>query len=335
MLNNIKFWYHWGMAQKMQQIYKDLEQKIVNCASIGTNIIILTTPDTGASHLSKLVVSNNPKIVKYIDKDHEELSNYNLLNLNFYSDPNAISIANKYFKTAKQSQKFALLINNPSFIDTNQFHKSFVAGHIYDTSYLGVRTKDDTYLMISELNPSLTKDLKEKIYELSGGIARLIKFFSLNTEKLSWTLDNLMADKPLLIALRASVEIIQNVKKEELQKFGYVENNKIVSVVLDHYFKLNPIILKADISINKDLTFSENGVKSDQKLTKIESDVLNLLIHDEVVKREQISDLKWGEGSYDKYSDQAINKTVERINKKIKFHKVVSVPKVGYKLILK
>lgn len=335
MLNNIKFWYHWGMAQKMQQIYKDLEQKIVTCASSGTNIVILTTPDTGASHLSKLVASNNPEIVKYIYKDNEELFGFNLLNLNFYSDPNAISIANNYFKTAKQNQKFALLINNPSFIDTDVFHKSFVAGHIYDTYYLGVRTKNDTHLMTSELNQNLTPDLKEKVYELSGGIARLVKFFSLNTEKLNWTLDNLVCDKPLLIALRASVEIIKDVRKEELQKLGYVENNKIVSAILDHYFKLNPINLKADVNVNKDLSFSENGLKSIQKLTKIEGDVLNLLITDEVVKREQISDLKWGEGSYDKYSDQAINKTIERINKKIKAHKVISVPKVGYKLILK
>jgi hypothetical protein len=317
---------------KLPSIYQDLESKIISCADSGTNIIILTTPDTGGTHLTKLIAFNNSKSVKYIDSENQELSAYNLLNLNFYREPKAISVADSYFKKANNSQKIALVINNPTFIESEQFHKSFVAGHIYDTYYLGVRTKEDTNLMISELDPNLCSESMEKIYELSGGIARLIKFFSLNIEKVDWTLDELVQDKPLLIALKASVEIVQNLNNEDLIKMGYIDERGLKSEVLKYYLKIHPSKPKINILINQDLTFSEDNFNSDDRFTKIENGVLQKLLSLGVVKREEISDLKWGEGSYDKYSDQAINKTIERINKKLKKYRIISIPKLGYKI---
>lgn len=317
---------------KLPSIYRDLESKIISCADSGTNIIILTTPDTGGTHLTELIVSNNSKKIKYIDSKDQDLSSYNLLNLNFYREPKAISVADSYFKKANNSQKIALVINNPAFIESEQFHKSFVAGHVYDTYYLGTRSNEDSYLMSEEIKKDLSDEEKEKIFKLSGGIARLIKFFSLNIEKADRTLDGLIQDKPLLIALKASIEIVQNSSNEDLIRLGYIDEGHLKSDVLKYYFKINPSKPKINILINQDLTFSEDNFNSDSRFTKIENEVLQKLLNQGIVKREEISDLKWGEGSYDKYSDQAINKTIERINKKLKKYRIISIPKLGYKI---
>ena len=86
------------------------------------------------------------------------------------------------------------------------------------------------------------------------------------------------------------------------------------------------------IVINKDLTFIEEGEARETPLIKAERDILEHLLSEGVVTREKVADFKWGDGSYDNFSDQAINKTIQRLNKKLIKHRITAIPKVGYKL---
>jgi len=45
-----------------------------------------------------------------------------------------------------------------------------------------------------------------------------------------------------------------------------------------------------------------------------------------------VSDIKWGIGKYDEFSDQAINKQMRRLSQKFSKFTIVTIPKVGFEI---
>ncbi len=319
-----------------QESFLEFERAMLATMGKPVSILILSVPGLGYSHFSeKFVEKYRDKGVKHIRVADETLANFNILDLDFDIRDDALKISDEYFRIATKTQKFAVIINDPSFINSEEYLASKTSSRLYNTFLFKVRNYEDTENFAKEVNSDLTKDQLKVIYEMSGGIGRIIKYLSINPDKLELSLDELILDKRLYSILESTVFTIARCDDDILEAIGILQNGKYVSSYLTTYYKKNPVAKKFSIVTRPDLSFKENGEEANTRLTQTEKDILDLLIQGTVVTREKVADVKWGEGSYDEYSDQAINKTMQRLGNKLKEHQLIPIPKVGYKLTLK
>jgi len=190
----------------------------------------------------------------------------------------------------------------------------------------------ETKLFARSLDSSITTKSIQKLYKLSGGIGRLLKYLILNSVSLTVKLEDLINSENFSSVLESTVSVVAKCREDDLEKIGIMKQGLFQSEIVETYFKMNPKEKRLSIVIEKDLTFSEDGRSLVHKLTKTEKQVLAELISESMISREKIADFKWGEGSYDEYSDQAINKTMQRLANKLREHVIIPIPKVGYKI---
>lgn len=169
-------------------------------------------------------------------------------------------------------------------------------------------------MIIEDLGIKMADKDKQEIFEKSQGIAKLVKFLAVNRQRYK------EEDKePVLAPIE---EAARGCPNDLLIRFG-----------LNREGVLSGTDSGLGISINFDLSFEEEGVKSDEKLSRIERDILIFMTaNGGEIAREKVADFKWGEGKYDEFSDQAINKTMRRLSGKLSLHQIETIPKVGYKL---
>jgi DNA-binding response OmpR family regulator len=119
-----------------------------------------------------------------------------------------------------------------------------------------------------------------------------------------------------------------------LEKLNIKINNKYRSNLVKRLVKDYKADHQAEIhlTLNKDLTFNEDEETAENRLTETEYNILKHLLNNILITREEIAQLKWGTESADKYSYWAINKTISRINNKLKIYKITAIPKVGYQI---
>src|SRR3989344_1336354 len=121
-----------------------------------------------------------------------------------------------------------------------------------------------------------------------------------------------------------------------LKEINLKDSQVFKSELLKRYFELHPSRSLLDIKVNVDLSYSENGELSKARFIKVEKLIIEEALRSEgVVTKEKVADFKWGKGSYDEYSDQAIGKTVQRLNKKLLAYELLPIRNVGYKLVKK
>ena len=316
-----------------QDSYKNLESELLKDIKLGSNSVLLSVPGLGISYFLKKFVERNKGLgISYISQSGEKLSKFNILDLDFDKSESALITSDEYFKKADLNQKLAVVVNTPSILYTPTYGSSLTSGHVYSIYYFKVRNVKDTALFAREINNSLSDTDVDKIYDLSGGIGILIKYFAINKEKISLGLEIMLEDPSLTKVISQTIKVISDMSDSDLSQLGLKSSDKYTSKVLDTYFKTHPLNLKPQILINKDFSFEENGELSYEKLTKIEKEVLDYTLQNQIIEREKISEFKWGEGKYDKFSDQAINKTIQRINAKLQNYRLVSISKLGYKL---
>lgn len=317
-----------------QALYKGFEKELLSNISLKSNSLILTIPGLGITFfIKKFLEKHSFGGVKYIDTSEDDLSNFNILDLNFDKDENALGIADSYFRKANLDQKFALVVNKPSVIETQKFKSTFLSSHIYSTYYFRARNPKDTQTFALEINKSLKREEIAKIYELSGGIGRFIKFLAISKDALTNDTKDFLENKAFGGILMSTAKAISDCSGEILENLGIKEKGRFKSLILAKYFELNPPSLRIDIELNPDLSFSEDGRISIHRLTKIEKQILqNLLDEGPVISKEKIAEIKWGGGSYDQYSDQAIGKTMQRLNDKLSRYKLEAIPRMGYKI---
>lgn len=287
--------------------------------------ILVSVPGMGASYFCKRLVENDPSI-RYINIEGRELAKFNILDFDFDRDGEAGRKVDDYFKKAMPDQKFLVIVNRPDLIESGKLDEYFFARRVYKQFWFRSNDLEMTRLMVSEFVSSPDEGLVKRIFDLSGGLRRIIKYFAVNKNLVDLDLQELSKREDLQRLLIPSVLVINKVSGELLNKLG-LKINELMKEMVKNVSKV------IDIRVNQEMKLVENG-QVGEGLTKIEKQILELAVSvpENVITKENIASQKWGEGSYDEYSDQAISKTIQRLNAKLQKHLFEPIPQVGYKL---
>ena len=142
-----------------------------------------------------------------------------------------------------------------------------------------------------------------------------------------------VADGGLIDAvIEPILKVVSRCSPADLEKLGLVENGKIKSKLLAGNVGLSNKDL--DIKVAFDLSVTEAGQSTGERLTQTEANILRIMVTDSgEITKEGVSNIKWGEGKYDALSDRAINKAMRRLSEILVKHKIITIPKVGYKIV--
>lgn len=296
------------------RFFKDLIQSNLDKKS---NFLIVTLPGFGTTFYLKHLLSVFPQ-TKLISQPDCHLGQLNILDFDLYLKPENIIQIDKYFKNSTPIQNFGVVINAPYLLDQPIYSSAYFPKHVYQTHYFPVLDEAETIKVIKRVNPKVAQDQHHDIYLQSGGIGQLVKSFSLGSQS------------PMLEQL---AKIIQQTNADILTKLAILDpQGQIISQVLKE--KLSELKLPINIAIAPDLSFSEDGQLSSNKLTKIESQIiLEAITSRGFISKEKISDLKWGINIYESYSDQAISQAMKRINMKLQLYRFKSVSRTGYQIL--
>lgn len=316
--------------------FKEFEGFLLENINLKSNSAIISLPGVGVSYFINNFIHAHMDIdVRRITAPDQELGEVNILDLDFNRNKYALNDADHIFKESRDEKNVVVVVNTPQIVHSEDFKGSYTAGKIFKTFTFKVFDETCSRTFAWETNPTLTEEQFLKTYELSGGIARLIKFFVVNLERLDNSVDELLANDTLIHLIDPIAEVIAESSESTLRETGMKNDNGYMGSIMKAYIKLRPHERENVFVINPDLSFFENGKKADSNLIKLEKDVLEHIMKEGIITREKIAEYKWGEDSYDDFSDQAINKTMQRLNKKLTEHELIAIPKVGYKLVEK
>lgn len=287
--------------------------------------ILVSVPGMGASYYCKKLVEKDPSI-RYINMEGQELTKFNILDFGFDRDGEAGKKVDDYFKKALPDQKFLVILNRPDFVELGKLDEYFFARRVYKQLWFKANDLEATRSMVSEFIDNPDEVLINKIFELSGGLRRIIKYFAVNKVLVELGVQELVKREDLQRLLIPSVLVINKISEDLLEKLGLKKNELMKEMGKN-------IASVIDIKVNQEMKLVENG-QLGETLTKIEKQILELALTEleNVITKEKIASQKWGEGSYDEYSDQAISKTIQRLNAKLQKHLFEPIPQVGYKL---
>lgn len=319
-----------------QELYISLESELLECGEQGKNILIVTFPGSGITYfLKKFIERHGSSGINYTDDLESNLKKFNIINYSFNKNEDALDKVDSYYRQASLKEKFAVVINTPHLLTQQKYKKSFVAGHMYSSLFFGLRSKKDTIIFAKEVNKDLQENELEKIYDLTHGAGQLVKYFALNKDIIGVSYQELLKRKTFQEVFDSMVHELKKCDEELLTELGFMQKGEFQGTIFRTFFENRTLVHRKDIVIHKDLLFEECGLVSKDRLTKQEKDILEVLIDEDVITREQIADIKWGEGSYDEYSDQAINKTMQRLGAKLTKHALFPIPTLGYKIEIK
>lgn len=295
------------MSVYEQEIYLKLEQALEQSQKNQSNLLVVSFSGNGTSYILKSYVKKHPE-VGYIDKRGMNLGKLTIID-------SSMEIAVKYWKQLGLDQKLVIVVSRGS--DYRSEMATEIRRHSYLSIGISARNRNDTDKLALEINPDLQKDELEEIWRLSGGIGKLIKYLAINRDQQNEELEMILAE------IRSS---LRGYNLEDLEKLGIMEQGKVRSELLVGMMKG-----ETNIKINFDLSAEEDGQRMEEKLTETEARILERMIDEEGrISKEEISDIKWGEGKYDQFSDQAINKAMRRLDRKLKKYKITTIPKVGF-----
>ncbi len=312
--------------------YLEFEFELAKNIKSQVNYLIVTVPGMGASYYVKLFLEKrSQKEVSYINTAGQKLSEYNILDLDFDKNERALEETIGYFKVASVVQKFAVLVNTPYLLESEEYRRSFVASHVYQTYYFRARTREEVAVIVKDIDKSLDKGQTERIYALSGGIPRLVKFLVYHKDLLEKKTAEIASEPDLTAVMVPTARVVEKCKEVDLIKLGVRSNNSWISELLGNYFAHMPIA-RFDIGISQDLRLSEEG-KETGNLSKFEAEVLKLMLDNSgFVTKEQVAEVKWGKDSYDEFSDQAVNKAMRRLDEKLTKYRIKAIPKHGFRM---
>jgi len=221
------------------------------------------------------------------------------------------------------------------------------------------------------LSLSLPKETKKILKAYFGGHPMLLKYSvsklaKMNPKKLKdqkFVINKLISNFELKVATK---EIWNALNKQEKDIVGYVINNGrlppnsqdrtkhlletgILKVdkknLVSTFGKFFDLTIKKEVPVNKLSYNKELGevflgpIPCTDQFTPQEYEVLRVFLQKEgrIVSRDQVAKALWGEKSYDKYSDWAIDKVISTIRKKLNkigfpSNKLSTLKKRGFKL---
>ncbi len=289
------------MAEIGSGLYQELKKELDRARKEKYNLIVVSVPGMGGSHLLKKYVTENPG-VKYIPQPGMELGNFSVLDFGMDLNGQALEWVDEYFRKAGVEQKMVVLVNTPYLLKSEDYQNSYCRGHIYKSYWLRALRREE---------------FPEKWQE-SGGLPQLIKYLIAGGDESS----RAGIVEPIL-------RVLGRCDQEDLKRMGLVDKEGVISQILRSY----RIESEIDIKIDFDLGFWEAGNRGEEKLVAVEADILKkMLANRGKITKEEVSDIKWGEGKYESFSDQAINKAMRRLSEKMRRYEIVTIPRVGYKI---
>ena len=323
-----------------RQIYKKFASKMEEMARERASIVVITIPGLGVSYFVGKYLEKTGKGEKRIVEEGQKLADFNFLDLDFdkRGAEEGLRLVDDYMKQADLKQKFVVVVNTPWLLKGKAYKSSYLASHVYDSWVMRVHDKKETIDFVDDLGIKLSDKEMKRLFELSGGISRLIKYLAVNKEELEMPINEIVESEDILRIFEKSLEVIGKTDDEWLVRMGIKNNqNEFVSELVGGLLKKRMKIKGVEIEVGRDMSVYEYGKRGKERLTGMEAVLLKALIADGdlLLTRDKIADLKWEGESYDKYSDQAIGKAMLRLGEKLKKHKLVAIPKLGYKLELK
>ncbi|QQS39337.1 helix-turn-helix domain-containing protein [Candidatus Woesebacteria bacterium] len=313
--------------------FKEFEGFLMENINLRSNGLIKTLPGLGVSYfINNFIQAHRDLDARRITSIDEDLGNVNILDMDFNKNRYALKDADHIFRLSRDEKLVFLVVNTPNDLHSEDFRTSYTSERVFNTYTFKVFDNDSARTFAWEILPNLQEEQFLKAYAYSGGIARLIKYFMVSTDRLGNSVDELLVNQTLTHLIDPIAEIVTDTPESTLREIGIKTDEGYKGEILKAFLKLRPHETGNAITIETDLTFFENGHRSDETLIKLEKDVLEHLMKEGVITREKIAEIKWGENSYDDFSDQAINKSIQRLNKKLKYHQLTAIPKVGYKL---
>lgn len=292
-----------------QEIYQRVESLIEKSRKLNSNLIIKSFAGAGASYILKSYIKKHPDVA-YISEENMNLGEYSVIDA-------PVEVALNYLKKADLKQKMAVVFGSGN--DYYSEEGGEIRLHAYLSGVIGARNKADTEILVGEINGELKKNRVEEIFRLSGGIGKIAKFLAVSE-------DNELGQQEILKATKGSIEGYQ---LSDLEELGVIKDGLVVSELLRGVW--DKVKEKIKIDINFDLSWEEDGVRAIENLTELEAKIIRKMLTNEgAISKEHVSDIKWGEGKYDEYSDQAINKTMRRLDQKMKLYQIKTIPRVGF-----
>ncbi|MBI2465297.1 helix-turn-helix domain-containing protein [Candidatus Shapirobacteria bacterium] len=306
------------MSLVISDRYSELKKELDAAKKLKYNVAVVSVPGMGSSRLLKKYARENSE-VKYISSPGEDLADFSILDLAYDLHDDALSWTEDYFHKAGSGQSVAVAINTPFIFEQIDFKKSFFKGHLYKIIWIRAMVEVEVGEMILEMGEKVDKKQLEEIMIQSGGLPQLVKY-------------ELVGDKDQVsYVLEPILKVINKCSPVDLEKLGLMTGDKIISKLLVDNNKNSG--LGFDIKIGFDLSIKENRDEGDIKVSLYEKKIIEKMLDNEgKITKEEVSDIKWGEGKYDEYSDQAINKAMRRLSEKLTKYKIETIPKVGYKL---
>ena len=306
--------------------YRKLTGQLNSYVAKKAGVLIVSLPGLGASFfLKKFAQENGGDGVIYITSEQDDFGAYNIADLNFAGDSKALVVAERILAMVSPQQKVAFILNAPYLLEDKDFLDSAVGRHTFGKVYLPVRNETETKELALETDPKFDLGKLSEIYSLSGGVPRLVKFLVVNggifEEK-----DSSEVERLIMPTVKAAVRT----KKDVLMSLGIWNGSKYVGDIIN--MVANGINQEVGLLVKDDLSLVEDGAVVG-KVTLLEKSLINLVLgYDGILTKEKIAEIKWGEASYAEFSDQAISKTIQRLNKKMVRHFFEPIINVGYKL---
>lgn len=299
--------------------YIELKKVLFEANKLKSNLLIVSLPGLAIEYYLKKIKELEPDLSFDI---------YNQPNLDFKS---WVMSVDDLILSAPVEKKYIFVLEDPSVLDSPAYLRSYTASHIHKVIYFPAEPDSQMPEIISDMNPTLNKKQITEIVKLSGGISSIAKYLSINYPLTSQSIDEIINNDDFRLTIQLLINNIQNSSPAHLEKLSIIKNGEFRSKIIHTFF--SNLKSKFSLSINPDLTFTEKQKPSVESFTKIEAEIVNrALTNQGLITREEISDIKWGRGSYEKFSDQAINKTMQRINQKLSIYTFTSISSIGYKL---
>ena len=301
-----------------------LTDQILDVVNKKSHFLILSFSGNGCGYFLEYILTKNKINFRFIDLSDSSptLNNVNIVTIHPDSLLDDLQKIDNLFLLASANQKFIVVSEYPNLLLNQSYTKLKFSKHIYKYFYLPTLDTTETKQMIVNLNPNLVNQ-ETQIYTLTGGISRLVK---------QYCIDSLSITNQILEPIFNS---INHCPQNILKLLNLTDSNgNYLSNLLNDYIKTHTQ-QSINIQINLDLTVTEDNQKNSNIFVKTETDILSYLLTNQIANRDQIATIKWGHLADEKYSDEAINKTISRLNSKLNFYLIQSIPKLGYKLTKK
>lgn len=107
-------------------MYREFEQEIWKSWKAKANLLIVTVAGMSENFFAKKFWEKRKKEgVEYVDGPGQKTGKFNILNLNWAGNNNALNIASEYLRGAGD-KRFAVVVNRTSVLGTSEFKESYV-----------------------------------------------------------------------------------------------------------------------------------------------------------------------------------------------------------------